>query len=399
MIQEMYHSYPMSHSHAEHHDHEGHSHEGHSHSHVHSHYHGEKNIAFAFFLNLIFIVIEIVGGLATNSFAILSDALHDLGDTLSLGVSWYLERVSKRGKDARFSIGYRRFSLLAALINSLILMAGSFYILSEVIPRILHPHHADSTGMFYLAVVGITVHGVAAYRLSKGTSLNERSVSLHLLEDVFGWVAVLIASILIAIKDLHIIDPLLSGLITLYILYKVILNLKETLIIFLQGVPPDLKINQLQKNVLKIKGVSAMCNTNIWSLDGVNNVLTTHIVVDKSVRGEQVFALKKRITKLVEDYDIKNITIEMERAERGSKAHQKSDVFVEEHHHKGKVEKFFDVVIPKTNKGKIFLALIALALFSLVFFASPDSEEHEDDPNSPIHLEEGHGEVHQEGNE
>ncbi|MFC1787898.1 cation diffusion facilitator family transporter, partial [Patescibacteria group bacterium] len=286
------------------------------HDHDHS---GEKNIASAFFLNLFFIIIEVIGGLATNSFAILSDALHDLGDTLSLAVSWYLERVAKRGQDTKFSFGYRRFSLLAALINSLVLLVGGLFILSEVIPRLIHPHHADAGGMMLLALFGILVNGLAAFRLRKGKTINEKTVSLHLLEDVYGWVAVLFAGLLILIKDIHIIDPLLSILITIYILYKVIKNLKETLTIFLQGVPPEVKLEKIQKSVMRIKGVCSMCDTHIWSLDGVNNVLTTHIVIDDMVKGEKIFAIKNRVKALIHKNDIKFVTIEIERKSERSK--------------------------------------------------------------------------------
>jgi cobalt-zinc-cadmium efflux system protein len=393
----------MSHSHIQddhdQHDHEhekGHEH-GHGHSHIHGHYHGEKNIAFAFFLNLIFIVIEVIGGLATNSFAILSDALHDLGDTLSLGISWYLERVAKKGKDARFSLGYRRFSLLAALINSLILMIGSIFILIEVIPRLIHPHHTDANGMFWLAIIGIAAHGVAAYRLSKGNSLNEKAVSLHLMEDVIGWIAVLFASILISIKDLHIIDPLLSTLITLYILWKVVLNLKETLIIFLQGVPPDIKINHLQKKILKLKGVAVMCDTNIWSLDGANNVLTTHITVENTVKGEKVFALKKQIKKIIESYDIKHITIELERKSERKPAELKSDVFKKNTEAHNKMTEVIQTLIPKTFKAKVLVGIIFLCLLAIVFFAAPSSEEHGHDENNPeTHQEQSLDDHHDE---
>ncbi|MBU1934804.1 cation diffusion facilitator family transporter [Patescibacteria group bacterium] len=387
------HDHEHDHEHEEHeHEHEhDHEHEhGHHHHGPHSHYHGEKNIAIAFFLNLVFIVIEFFGGLFTNSFAILTDALHDLGDTLSLGVSWYLERVSKKGKDARFSLGYRRFSLLAALINSLILLGGSLFILTEVIPRLIHPHHANSTGMFWLAVVGIAVHGVAAYRMSKGGSLNERAVALHLMEDVFGWIAVLLASILIHFKDLHIIDPLLSVAITLYILYKVVFNLKETLVIFLQGVPPDVKIDKIQEEILAIKGVCAMCDTNIWSLDGVNNVLTTHIVLDKKVCAEDSFVIKRKAKEIIEKYDIKHITVEIECHEERGEVELKKEEFHVHEKNKGKLRQFFEEYIPKTLKSKILLVIIFIAILFILFMLAPESEEHEHDPNAPVNVEESH---------
>ncbi|MFH1631637.1 MAG: cation diffusion facilitator family transporter [bacterium] len=357
--------------------------EGHGHDHT-----GERNIASAFFLNLFFIVVEIIGGLITGSFAILSDALHDFGDTLSLAISWYLERVAKKGKDARFSFGYRRFSLLAALINSIVLLVGGLFILSEVIPRLLHPHHSSGEGMIILAVFGISVHAIAAYRLRKGKSLNEKTVSLHLLEDVFGWIAVLIAGLLISIKDLHVIDPLLSALITVYILWKVFRSLKETLKIFLQGVPPEVKIDQIQKSVMRIKGVKAMCDTNIWSLDGVNNVMSTHVVVEDTIKGEQIFTIKNKIKDVIAKNDIQHVTIEIERCKERTAEEMKLGRLVIK---KPKVHKFREQVgklMPKTLADKIVVAIIIITILGVIFYLVPESEEHEHDPNTPIHQEE-----------
>lgn len=363
------------------------------HNHHHHHDHGgEKNIASAFFLNVFFVIIEIVGGLLTNSFAILSDALHDLGDTIGLAISWYLEKISHKKKDARFSLGYRRFSLLAALINSLVLLIGSIIIISEVIPRLFHPHHSDAGGMFILSVFGIGIHGLAAYRLRKGKTLNEKAASLHLLEDTYGWIAVMLASILIYIKDLHIIDPLLSLFIVLYILIKVVQNLKATILIFLQKVPPDVKISQIRKAVLKLKGVHGMCNTNLWSLDGQHNVLSTCVAVKDGVKGEVVFTLKKKIKKIVSEFNIDHITIEMGR--KSEYADVKADQ-VEEDESEGKMNKLWNHIVPKSKVAKIII-VVSFAIFLLVlFFVTPPSEEHEHDPNRPG-AEEVHDDHHDE---
>ncbi|MEJ2447304.1 MAG: cation diffusion facilitator family transporter, partial [Anaerolineales bacterium] len=181
-----------------------------SHPHDHTHTHTE-NIRVAFFLNLGFTLFEVIGGLYTNSLAILSDALHDLGDSFSLGMAWYLERHSHKESDVKYSYGYRRFSLLAALINTIVLIAGSIYILSEAIPRLLHPEHSNAGGMVVLAVVGIAVNGFAALRVRSEGSLNAQVISWHLLEVVLGWAAVLIVSISLLITDIHILDPILNG--------------------------------------------------------------------------------------------------------------------------------------------------------------------------------------------
>ena len=175
----------------------------------------EKNIGYAFFLNFGFTIIEIIGGFLTNSVAILTDAVHDFGDSISLGLAWYLQKVSKKGSDHKYSYGYKRFSLLGAIINSVILLVGSVFILSETIPRILEPQTPDVKGMFILAILGIIVNGAAVIRLRTGNTINEKVVSLHLWEDVLGWVAILIGSVMMYFFDIPIIDPILSILISI----------------------------------------------------------------------------------------------------------------------------------------------------------------------------------------
>lgn len=135
-----------------------------------------KNLKIAFFLNLGFTILEVIGRFFVNSVAILSDALHDLGDSLSLGTSWYLNKKSQEGANEKYSFGYRRFSLLGALINSLVLIAGSVYVINEAVGRILSPEHSDAQGMIIFAIIGVTVNGYAVWRLSGGKILNEKVV-------------------------------------------------------------------------------------------------------------------------------------------------------------------------------------------------------------------------------
>jgi cobalt-zinc-cadmium efflux system protein len=261
---------------------------GHDHNRNHSHLPAQDStraIRIAFLLNLAFTIIEIIGGYWTNSLAILADALHDLGDSATLGLSWQLERYSRRRKDAHFSYGYRRFSLLAALFSTVILIAGSLLVLSEAIPRLLNPEHSNASGMLLFALLGIAVNGLAAFRLRQSRSMNARVVAWHLIEDVLGWVAVLIVSVALLVADIHFLDPLLSILITLYVLYNVVNNLRKTLTLFLQGVPEGLDLYELEKRLLAIPKVHSAHHIHVWSLDGENHVLTAHVVVDGIPRG------------------------------------------------------------------------------------------------------------------
>ena len=203
-----------------------------------------------FVLNLFFALVELVGGLYTGSVAILSDALHDFGDSCSLGVAWYLERLSKKGRDQNFSYGYKRFSLLGALLISIILLVGSIFVITESIERIITPSEPHAGGMFVLALFGLAVNGYAAWRMMGGSSLNERAMRVHLMEDVLGWVAVLIVSVVMYFVDLPILDPILSLCITGWVLYNVYFNLRDNLRIFLQGVPEDVDSEELVEEVL-----------------------------------------------------------------------------------------------------------------------------------------------------
>ena len=283
-----------------------------SNTHNHSHNHSEGNIKIAFFLNLGFTIVEIIGGLYTNSLAILSDALHDLGDSLSLGLSWYFQRLSKKGSTKKFSYGYKRFSLLGAIINSIVLVVGSIFILSKAIPELFNPEETNAQGMLYLAILGVVVNGAAVFKLRKGKSLNEKVVSLHLLEDVLGWIAVLIGSIVMIYFDLPFVDPLLSILISIFVLYNVYRNLKKSMRVILQGTPKEVSLIDIQKKVKDISVISEVHDCHIWSLDGNYNILTMHIRLKKDLRLSSIAKIKKKIHSVLNNEPIQHITIEFE---------------------------------------------------------------------------------------
>jgi cobalt-zinc-cadmium efflux system protein len=285
----------------------------HSHSHGHGHHHHDSsgNIKTAFFLNLGFTLIELVGGYFTNSLAIMTDALHDLGDTFALGFSWYMDSVSKKPRTTRFSYGLGRFSLLSAFVSSCILLFGSLYLLSEAIPRLLNPEHSNAPGMIAIAVLGVVVNGAVVLKLRSGKSMNERVVFWHLLEDVLGWVAVLVTGIIILIKDIHILDPLLSIGIVLYVLWNVFKNLKTTVTLFLQGVPDTLSIGEVEEKLKTIQHVQDVHDTHIWTMDGEHHILTTHAVVDTKKHEEEV-EVKNSIKQVLEEWHIMHATIELE---------------------------------------------------------------------------------------
>ncbi|MBC5994428.1 cation diffusion facilitator family transporter [Pontibacter cellulosilyticus] len=299
------------HTHDHKHDHShGHGH-GHGHGHSH-HHHAGNNIKVAFFLNLSFTIIELIGGFWINSVAILSDAMHDLGDSLSLGLAWYFEKVSKRKRDAKFTFGYKRFSLLGAVVNSVILLVGSIFILTEAIPRIWDPEPVNAAGMVGFALLGIIVNGAAVLRLKGGESLNEKVVRLHLLEDVLGWVAVLVGGIILYFFDWPVIDPLLSLGITIFVLYNVVRNLRQSIKILLQGTPSHINTDEVKATLEALPNVASVHDLHIWTMDGTYNIMSMHAVMPQAIDPEQTGLLKQDIRKAMAEMNISHVTIELE---------------------------------------------------------------------------------------
>lgn len=292
----------------------GHKHT-HKHSHNNEHVNGNSGIGTAFFLNLAFSLIEVAGGYFTNSVAILSDALHDLGDSFSLALAWYFQKLSKKKRDSGYSYGYRRFSLLGALINSAVLLTGSIFVISESVSRLASPEPVNAGGMLILAVLGIAINGIAMLKLKKGHSLNERTVSLHLLEDVLGWAAVLVASIVMMFADVPALDPLLSLGIAGYILFNIYKNLRDTLRVILQGTPEDIDGSEIEKALLDVEGIESVHDLHIWTMDGEYNISSVHIVVARNPDNDSIKEIKNRTRKIMEQYNIQHSTIEIEQSE------------------------------------------------------------------------------------
>ena len=282
-------------------------------SHNHNHVDASSNrIGWAFFLNFGFTIIEFIGGVMTNSTAIMADAVHDLGDSLSIGLAWLLNRLSHKKSDNQFSYGYRRFSLLGALINALILVAGSIWVLSAAIPRLKDPQMPVTEGMFALAIFGILVNGFAAYKLSSGTTLNERILNWHLLEDVLGWVAVLIVSIVLMFVEWPILDPILSIAFTLFILFNVAKNLFATLKLFLQASPDKKMHDEILERLKSIEHITDVHHLHFWSLDGEHHVLTAHLTLDESFTIKDHSKIKAEVAEILGEYELEHTTIEFE---------------------------------------------------------------------------------------
>ena len=299
-----------SHSHSSH-RHGAHDH--HSHHGLHSHHYDESsNIALAFWLNFCFALIEIVGGILTNSVAIIADAIHDLGDSLAIAFAWVASKVATKQPTERYSYGFRRWSLLSALISGLILLSGSAWVLSEAIPRLWQPQLPHTGGMFALAILGIAINGFAVLRLRSGKTQNEKILSWHLLEDVLGWVAVLIGAVLMYFTGWAWFDTALCIGFSLFILFNVLKNLRQTLSLFLQ-VSPDPKLQQtISSQLAELDFVNSLHHVHLWSLDGEQHVLTMHVEIATPADLSQQLAYKKRIAAVLAPYNLSHTTVEFE---------------------------------------------------------------------------------------
>lgn len=282
------------------------------HKHEHEH-NASENIKIAFLLNLGFSILEAIGGFLTNSISIFTDSIHDFGDSISIGVSYLLEKQSNKDPNHKYTYGYLRYSLLGALITSIILLTGSVVVIYNAIPRIIHPEEINHDAMIIFAIFGVIINGYAAYRTSHGEKHNEKAINLHMLEDVFGWIAVLIGSIFIKIYNLTIIDPILSILITIYILFHVYKYIKEVFDIFMEKVPDNININDIKKNIEeKFEMIKNIHHIHVWSLDGVNNYMTLHVELNEDINKDDLIKLKQDIKKELNKTGINHVTLEFD---------------------------------------------------------------------------------------
>ncbi len=264
----------------------------------------EKNILVAFFLNMGFSIFELIGGILTFSVSIISDAIHDAGDALSIGISYFLERKSNQKSDEIYTFGYRRYSTLGALITTIILLVGSSLVIYNSILRLFNPVEIKYDGMILIAIFGVIINFLATYFTKDGKSLNQHAVNLHMLEDVLGWIVVLIGSIIIKYTNIYYIDSLMSIVISIFLIIESFKNLKEIVDLLLEKVPSNISVNDVKKKVFEIQEVKDIHHIHLWSMDGNKIYATMHIVSDCNI--------KDKVRNKLKEMDIFNVTIEME---------------------------------------------------------------------------------------
>lgn len=269
-----------------------------------------RSIWIAFALNLFFALLEFLFGVLFRSSAVLADAIHDTGDAVAIGLSAFLEKLSNKKEDKFYTFGYKRFSLLGAMITATILISGSVFILLENIPKLFRPEKVNDNGMFWLGIFAILINGFARQIVLGGNSRNEAVLSLHFLEDILGWLAVIVVSLLLKVTNWYFLDPLLSVVIALFILSKAVPKFCQQLAIFLEKVPEGIDIESLKSALLHVENISEITQLNIWTMDGLEHLATLHVCLDDWQLRQST---KLRIHQLFKTYGVTHLTIEVDK--------------------------------------------------------------------------------------
>lgn len=288
----------------------------------------EKNILIAFLLNISFSIFEIIGGFLTNSVAILSDSVHDFGDAISIGISYFLEKKSKKKPDKNYTYGYLRYSILGAFITTLILTVGSIFVIVESVERIITPVSVNYNGMILFAIAGFIINLIASLVTRDSESLNQKSVNMHMLEDTLGWAVVLVGSILMKFTNIDIIDSIMSIGVALFIFIHALKNLKEILDVFLEKTPSNVNVDEIKKHLEKIKGIEDIHHIHLWTMDNMNNYATLHIVTKE----KNIKKLKHEIREELMEHNVNHVTIEIEDKNEGCES-EKCEIKVSTSHH------------------------------------------------------------------
>ena len=286
----------------------------------------DKKILVAFILNLSFSVFEFIGGIITGSVAISSDAVHDLGDAVGIGISYLLEKTSKKQPDEKYTYGYARYSVIGSVLTTFILLFGSAAVIFNAIRRIIEPSEINYDGMIIFAVAGVAVNFCAAFFTRDGDSLNQKAVNLHMLEDVLGWAVVLAGAVVMRITDCAVIDPVMSIGVSVFILINAVRYLKEAVDLFLEKSPDGISVNELSEHISEIDGVIGVHHIHIWSMDGQSNYATMHIVTNSDAH-----KIKEKIREELREHGISHATLELET--ENEHCHEKKCIVDSEHSH------------------------------------------------------------------
>jgi len=289
----------------------------HTHTHRNHHYHpvNEKNLLVATFMNLVITVVEFAGGILSGSLALLSDALHNLSDTFATLIAYLATLIGKRSANQRKTFGYKRTEILAALINAVILIIMSFFLIKEAYERWNDPRPINSMIMMVVAMIGLLANIFAVIILKKDASksLNVRAAYVHLIGDSLSSVVVIIGGILIQIFHIAWIDPLITVLISLYIIREAFVILKESANILMQAAPDHLDLEKIKRKVEGIREVQNIHHLHAWMLTDHEIHLEAHVELEKDLKLSEVKSKHTEIEVMLrQEFRISHVTLQFE---------------------------------------------------------------------------------------
>ena len=281
----------------------------------------KRAVWLSFFLNFSYAIVEFIAGGVFGSSAVLADSVHDLGDAIAIGISAFLESISNREEDSHYTLGYKRFSLLGAMVTAVILMTGSVLVILENITKMFHPQPVNDKGILWLGIIAVTINVLASLVVRKGKTKNESILSLHFLEDTLGWLAVILMAIILRFTDWYILDPLLSLVISFFILSKAIPRFWSTLKIFLDAVPEGVDIQKIKSDLEQLDYVASVNQLNLWTMDGLEKNAIIHVCLEHVKHME---VCKESIRDILKDCGFQNITIEVDADVATHQAHKRN---------------------------------------------------------------------------
>jgi cobalt-zinc-cadmium efflux system protein len=286
------------------------------HNHHHSpRYSSEKKMIGASLLNLLITIAEIIGGLVSNSIALLSDAVHNLGDTIAIVLAYIANRISRKGATERKTFGYKRIEILAALLNALVLVVITIFLFIEAYHRLFNPEPVKGLIMFSVALVGLLANLVAVFLLKHDSkhNLNIRAAYLHLLGDTISSVAVIIGSVLIYFFQVYWIDPVVTFLVGIYIFKEAFLVLKEAVDILMQGTPSGIDLQEVVIELEKHQEINNIHHVHAWKLDDFNIHFECHADLNKDLPLSHADSIRAEIERLLlNKFAISHVTIQFE---------------------------------------------------------------------------------------
>lgn len=267
-----------------------------------------KNTFIAFILNLSFSIIEFIFGWLFGSSAILADAVHDLGDALAIGSSAIMQTYANKPADRFYPFGYKRWNILAALLTSSILIIGSSLIIVENIPNLFHPQPVNQDGMLVLGIIAVIINFLASRIVKNGYSHTESILSLHFLEDILGWLAVILVSIILQFTDWYFLDPLLSFCIAIFILSKALPKVWNNIKILLETSPQGVNLEEVKGVLLALENVHEITQLNVWTMDGYEHCATVTVKLTNPALADKT---KAKIRNSLHSFGIIQSTIEI----------------------------------------------------------------------------------------